>query len=457
MGASWGPDDTIVFATTASGGLFSVAASGGEPKRITEIDPRKMFHAFPSFVDERHVVFTVSDTVTVSSGRTTNRYIAIVDLRGGTQRKVLDGVTSARLTTQGLLLYVIDDLLAAARFDVRTLSIVGNPVQSGVHVSVTQFGAANYDVSQDGALAYVPARVESDRLRTLVWSTRDGSEEPLKAPAHGYLYPRIAPDGNTMIADVRDQTSDLWRWDFLRQTLSRLTLGQGRNSYPVWSPDGTQVAFVSSRNGSDDIYIQSADFSGTPEQLTHSGNVLPYSFAPDGKSLVIRQVDPSTGVDIGILHLDGARQVEPLLNGKAAELNGEISPDGRWLAYQSDESGRPEVYVRPFPHTSTGRWQVSSDGGVSPGWSPRGDELFYLEDEGMMSASISTNAGFNAARPRKLFTGRFFNGLSGRPFDVSKDGRRFLMVKATQTDTQSAMVVVSTNWVDQQTRALASR
>ena len=178
----------------------------------------------------------------------------------------------------------------AMRFDPHALMTSGDPMQFGIRVSTTQFGGANFGVSHDGLLAYVTGGGSGPGPRTLEWVTRDGREQEISAPTRGYLYPRLSPDGTKAAIDVRDQTSEMWLWDFNREAFTRLMVGPARNSYPVWTPDGKQILFVSARSGSDNIFVQSADGSGSARQLTTSGDLLPYSVSPDGHSVVSRHL-----------------------------------------------------------------------------------------------------------------------------------------------------------------------
>jgi serine/threonine-protein kinase len=262
-----------------------------------------------------------------------------------------------------------------------------------------------------------------------VWVHRDGREDPIDLPPRAYTYPNVSPDGRQVSFDIRDQENDVWIWDIQSHTLRRLTFDLGFNQYAVWTHDQRHVAHYF--NGG--IRWQASDGSGQPEQLAQQRNLLAlYAFSRDGRYLVFREDFPETGHDLMSLSVEN-RTIEPLLQTQSNELNADLSPDGRWLAYESDESGAPGVYVRPFPDVEAGgRWQVSSSG-RAPRWSRDGEELYFLALDGaMMVARVEATAAFVSHAPTRLFEHRNFVGAAssiGRTYDVSPDGSRFLMFK----------------------------
>jgi serine/threonine-protein kinase len=288
--------------------------------------------------------------------------------------------------------------------------------------------------------------------RTLTWVDRSGREDPIRTPVRMYTYPRLSPDGSRLAVGVRDQDQDIWIWDFARETLARFTFDPGADWYPVWTPDGTRLIFDSARAGAQNLFWQAADGAGPAERLTEAQNIqLPYSVSPDGNRIVFRT---NTGTsDLAILTLGQNRRVEPLIQTPFNELNAEISPDGRWLAYESDESGQSEIYVRPFPNVAGGRWQVSTGGGTRALWARNGQELFYLTLAGtLMSIRSEAVTTWTAGAPTRLFEGSYYfggGGASGRTYDVASDGR-FLMIKPAGTAQQAATsVIVVQNWFEE--------
>jgi Tol biopolymer transport system component len=444
-GASWGLDDTIVFATTEqSTGLMSVAAGGGEPKELTKADAvNGRDHFYPFLLPGgRAILFTIAG----AGVATEDSEVAVLDLDTGEQKTLIRGASSAEYVETGHLVYGVDGTLRAVRFDPARLELLGDPVPVVEEVHVAPTGAANFGISRAGALAYVPAGVGAAAVRSLVWVDRQGREEPIKGPPRAYFALRLSPDATRVALDIRDQENDVWIWDFARQTLTRLTFDRSLDIFPVWTPDGARIVFR--RVGGNAMWWRAADGTGTEERL-HTGGV-PMSVLPDGKSLVLMD----TG-DLKLLPLDGKGQSRPLMQTAFTEANAELSPDGRWLAYQSNESGQYQIYVRPFPDVNSGRWQVSPSGGTHQAWARTGRELFYRDAAGALTTvPIQTTPAFSAGNPTKLFDARYHSAMNMRSYDVSPDGRRFLMIKdvpaaSQQSDVRPGSIVVVLNWVEE--------
>jgi serine/threonine-protein kinase len=460
-GATWGPDGTIVFATNdGSTGLLSVPEGGGEPTPLTKPDASRQEndHVFPSFLPGGKALL-----FTITSAQNVQPQVAVVDLKTGQKTILVRGGASAEYVNTGHLIYAVAGTLRAVRFDPVRLKVLGDPVPVVEQVMTSGTGAGNFSISRTGTLAYVPGNGLSagGAMRSLVWLSRQGREEPLKAPVRAYTTPRLSPDGTRLALDIRDQDNDIWIWEFARATLTRLTFNPSIDITPVWTPDGRRIAFGSVRSGGPlALYWRAADGTGIDEPLPSRGNMYPTSFTPDGKTLVVREI-ARNGVDISVLSMDensggpGKHQIESLISTPFMEQGGEISPNGRWIAYSSNESGRDEVYVRPFPKIDAGRWQISTGGGTRPAWARNGRELFYLAGvtTAMMAVPVQTTSSFNAGNPTKLFEGPYFAGQPARTYDVSADGQRFLMIK-TSTATLGeqgpppSMVVVE-HWLEE--------
>ena len=270
----------------------------------------------------------------------------------------------------------------AVPFDVDRLEVTGSPVQMVEDVrGRVENGQAQFGVSPTGVLVYVTGPDAYPSQRNLVWVDRAGGEEPIAAPPRAYTNPRISSDGRQIAVDVRDQQSDIWIWDNQRQTLQRLTSDPADDQFPIWMPDGHHLVYESGPgpNGFA-LYRQASDGSGVRELLSTSAAAqVPEAVTPDGAHIVVRATNAAlAGADLQILTLGAKVLMAPLIRTPFLTHATTISPDGRWLAFESDESGRPEVYVRPFPKIDDGLWQVSSDGGTRPTWSRDGKELFYL-------------------------------------------------------------------------------
>jgi serine/threonine-protein kinase len=275
-----------------------------------------------------------------------------------------------------------------------------------------------------------------------------------------YRYPRISPDGTKVALSITGENSDLWIRDLVRKTLTRLTF-DGSQIVPVWNQDGKRVAFYSWRNNKQGIYWKAADGTGEIEQLCLSQNtsmVSPYCWSKEGNFLLMGQFvgDGMSNQDITLLSMEGGRASKPLLQDKYMEIQARISPDGRWMVYTSNESGKMEVYVRPFPDVNKGRWQVSTDGGDSPLWSPDGREIFYLNGDAVMSVPVDAKAVFSLGSPQLLFRGTYVAAYpaDGTPWDIHPDGKRFLMIKPPvstggQTAEQPRKINIVLNWTEE--------
>jgi Tol biopolymer transport system component len=328
------------------------------------------------------------------------------------------------------------------------LEVRGNPVSILEGVGTKTFGAANFDFSQDGSLVYVTGGAGGTQA-TLVWVGRDGREEALGVRPRNYLYPRISPDGHQVAVTSLDEEQDVWIWDLARESLDRLTTDPATDAYSVWTPDSLEVMFVSLRGGTQSIYQKAADGTGVAKLLLESPELYPSSFSPDGNALVYR-VGLASGTDLGVLSLDGEGGTEPLLDTEFNELNGEISPNGRWLAYQSNESGEDRIYVRPFPDVARRRIPISPGVGTEALWSPDGSELFYRSGDSLMAVPVVTEPAFEAGSPEVLFTGIYAAQIA-RMYDIATDGQKFLMIKPVETTEAGERndVVLVQNWFEE--------
>jgi serine/threonine-protein kinase len=446
-GASWSEDGTIIFGAGTSGGLWRVPASGGKPEELTKPAEGEMQHAWPHALPGGGAVL-----FTILSGDVENAQVAVFDLETGRQKLLLPGGSYPRYLATGHLVYAIEGTLRAVPFDLERLEVTGPPVPVLDGVVTKTSGAANFDFAADGTLVYMSGAFATLQRR-LAWVDRSGREEPLPAPERAYRLPRISPDGTRIAIEIDDQEDDIWTWDFGRQTLTRLTFSPGPDGNPVWLPDSRRVIFASATSGPLNLFWRAADGSGAVERLTESRNVqVPSAVTPDGR-YVIFQEGPTAVLDIFVMPLQPPQRAEPLAQTTSNERDGEISPDGRWIAYASNESGRLETYVRPFPDVAAGRWQISTSGGRTPLWSPDGQELFYRSPDGtVMGVRVDTGTSWRSTTPERILPGQYFfaGGGVGRTFDISPDGRRFLMIKEGGADRspQNRIVVVQ-HWTEE--------
>ena len=446
----WAGKDEVLFGDAR--GLFRIAAAGGVPEQLLATSGIEQVVAVEALPDREAVLFTVIPTrgnsMRMAASSPAAR-IEALDMRTGKRHLVLRGGGRPRLTPTGHLLYASGNTIYAVAFDLRALETRGEAVPV-----VTAPGMIDFDVSDNGTLAY--QNLSGSEARELVWVDRRGIEEPLGAPARGYIYPRISPDGARVALDMNEPgvERNVWVWDLRRATLERFTKDPAHHPIAAWSPDGRYLYYGGERSGASKVYRQAADGSGTEELLLDSDELqMPVSFVPDGRLLVSVGAGPQRDIHL-MQQLDGERRLLPLIQGPANELTAEVSPDGRWVAYDSDESGQFEVYVRPFPGADDGsRWQVSIAGGRQPLWSRDGRELFYRSFDGaVMSVAVTPGATFEAGRARRLFEGSAYSGGGsqggGRTYDVAPDGKRFLMVKLPPAGKAPELVVVL-NWFEE--------
>jgi serine/threonine-protein kinase len=461
-GATWARDDMIIFATgDPATGLQRISAAGGTPEVLTRPDRAQgeADHLWPELLPGgRAVLFTI----TSQTGGLDTAQVAVHDLRTVTNAVLLRGGSHAQYVASGHLVYVAAGGLRAIAFDLKRLETHGAPVPVLPRLVTTGLGAGDFSVATDGLVyADAPGSLGTN-ARTLVWVDRAGKEELIAAPPHAYLQPRLSPDGMRVALVITDQMK-LWVWDLRGRLLTPLTLEAGEDQHPVWTKDGQRIIFGSNRAGNVDIWWQAADGTGVAERLTTSGEPqFPSGVTSDGKAVVFFKLTPTTGRDLLQLALDGTGRVTPLLQTTFDAREGVISPDGRWLAYESNRSGSFEIYVRPFPNVEGGQWRVSTAGGSRPLWAQNGKELFYVGADGaLLGVPIEAKgATWKNRAPMKLFEPRYYIGFnSGRSYDVSQDGQRFLMIKPAEGSDKAASpnLIVVQHWTEELKRLVPTK
>ncbi|MGQ0735767.1 MAG: hypothetical protein ACT4QD_19200, partial [Acidobacteriota bacterium] len=451
-GAAWGEDGTIVYGQEDQG-ILRVSAAGGQPEVMVAVEA-------PARVQQPQVLpggQAVPYTLCTSGGCSTPgtwdaAQVVVENLATGERRVVVEGGADARYLASGHLVYALGSTLLAVPFDLARRAVTGGavPLVQGVSRAGIS-GAANADVSRTGTLAYRTG--EHETPRRLVWVDRAGREEVIPAPPRPYYTPRLSPDGKRLVIYANDADRDLWVWDFARETLTRLTVTPATELRGTWTTNGRRVLFNSDHEGTRALYWREADGTGVVEKLLQGPDPLwPMSITPDGTGLVYGR-GPYEATDLHVLTLDDERRSKPLIVTEFKATNAEISPDGRWLAYRSNTSGRAEVYVQPFPAVERGRWQISTAGGTEPLWSPDERELFYRTPAGVMRVSVETTSGFSASVPALIVAGPYHHDSGGSSgYDISRDGKRFLMLKAAEgTDPVDRMagprqIVVVQHW-----------
>ena len=368
--------------------------------------------------------------------------ISIILLETGEKKTLLDRGQNPRYISTGHLVYAQGGRLEAVPFDLANLKVTGSPVPVLDNVRIEgSLGAAQYAISNGGTLIYLPGVFEGKS--TLIWSDRKGHAEQLQFPAKTYGNFQLSPDGKHLAIGVQNTKLEVWIFDLLRGSRSKLTIIEGNNSWPLWTPDGMSVTFSSERAGADYIFVQSVDRSDEIKQLTKSDtSQSPSSWSPDGKLLALYE-----NYDIYLLSMNGESNRQPFANTRFGELHPAFSPDGRLIAYTSDEQGQYEVYVQPYPQTGE-RWRISTEGGEEPIWSRSSHELFYRNGRKWMVVSYLTNPKFSAELPKVLFEGDYLN-VPGRSYDVSPDGRRFLLLKSSAEPSRQTQLNVVTDWFEE--------
>jgi eukaryotic-like serine/threonine-protein kinase len=449
-GASWSSDGTIVCTRDGTSGLDRVSAEGGAPEVLTTLDASRheSSHRFPEVLPGGEaVVFTVRTDETQSWD---DARIEAVSLRTRERSVLITGGTNPRYAG-GHLIYERAGALWAAPFDPVRLKVAGPSVLvlEGVSSSAT-YGSAAFGVSREGSLVYVPGKLRGTDRR-LVRVNRAGETRPLLDSRRAFSTIRLSPDGRRLALTIEAANDQIWVYDLERSTLTPQTL-RWNNGGAIWTPNGRRLTFASDRGRPSNLFWQPADGSGPAERLTTSANWEDaQAWSPDGKTLIF--LDSGTH-EIWTLQVDGDRKPRPFLHVPFLEDQARLSPNGRWLAYVSGESGRAEVYVVPFPG-SGGRWPISTDGGSQPVWARNGQELFYRSGDRMMAVAVTTDANFGASKPRLLFEAR--DPPEADPtYDVTPEGE-FLMIEPGESDKPPTQINVVLNWAQEVQQRLAGR
>ena len=333
----------------------------------------------------------------------------------------------------------------AVPFDLESLTSTGPSSRLAEQVS-TFFGRNHFTVSMDGSMIYSSGNRETAKL---VWVDRQGEATPVSAPAHVYWDPRLSPDGRRVAVNRWDTGSEIWLLELARGTLTRLIVNPGDDETPFWSPDGRWLAFASRRMGQPrTLYRKRVDSNEAVESLWTSDHHFHVEcWSADGRSIIVTDSDPTTLDDLWLISLEDEISAQPLVQTQFHEFGGRISPDGRWLAYTSRESGRNEVYVQAFPALGN-KTQVSTKGGSQPVWARNGKELFYRGEGKVMAVTVTPGESFAITLPKALFADQYLNPAAKHTsYDVSRDGKRFLMLQSGTQNRTSLNVVF--NWFEE--------
>ena len=463
-GATWGADGTIVAASGAAAtGLLKIAASGGEAVVVTRPNRERgeRDHLWPHFLPgDKTILFTI----TALEGGMEAAHVAALDVASGTWKTLISGGSQAQYVSSGHLVYVAGGALWAIAFDSSRVETVGSATVVVPQIVTLATGTAEFDVARDGTLTYVARGGGSVQPRTFVWVDRTGREFPVKGvPPRPYVNVRLSPDETKLATEIAEKEHDIWVWAFDRETLTRVTSDPGLDETPIWTPDGRRLIFTSQMNGVlGSLFSQAADGSGVPEPLAKSDSIQrPTSVLPDGSRVIFMQPN-----GLMALTLDTDRKIQTLVpTGRGTNMDGVVSPDGRWLAYVNVESGSPQIFVIALSDPAGDRTQVTSNGGSQPRWAAHGRELFYTSLDGtLMGVAVTTGGRLAAGVPTTILAPTYYLGRGlysrGGTYDVSADGRRFLVLKQVGDPsqlTEPPTVVVVKNWGEELKRLLPLR
>ena len=430
-GATWAVDGKIYFAPTEARRLCRISAEGGPAEVVAVPDESRGIGIFrwPQALPDGKGIFFSNGMLSLA----TNELIALSDM------------PDPRYLSTGHVVYSRPGGLMAVSFDLEQHKVTGTPTPVLDGIRTESFGAAQYAISDTGLLVYFPG--QSAAVGRLVWVDRQGQVEKLPFRAENFGPLRISPDGTKLAAGILGSENHIWVYDLIGKGEPQRLSTEENESNPTWTPDGSRIAFSAQVDGHRNIFWRPSDRSREREQLTRSDNALtPQSWSPDGQLLSVIETTQGN-MDIFILDLK-SRELRPFSATRFQEWGSAFSPDGRWIAYTSDESGQYEVYVQPWPPTG-GKWQVSTTAGGNeePVWSRNGRELFYRNGRRWMAVPISTLPGFSSGAPQVLFQGDYIN-VSGLEYDVSPDGRRFLVLQPVEASGPTELHVVI-NWFDE--------
>lgn len=444
--AAWGNNGEIIYAPDEVGGLYSVGPSGGAPKPLTTLDSLhgEISQRFPDILPGgKAIIFT-------SKYRDTQRFdnakIVVERLDNHKRKVIIEGGTYARYAPGGRIIYVRGGSIYSAPFDLSALKVTGSPtlVAKGGMMSEAS-GAASYSFSSDGVLVYLPGGPAPIATNIINWVSFDGSVKPLLRKPGPYYEIAVSPSGDRLALGAYAANNDIWIYNILRGTMTRLTFGGANHDFPLWSGNGKEIIFSQEHGGAANLYEKPADGSGNEVELTSGPEVKrASSWSPDGKTVAFVQMD--NGIpDIWMLPMTGDRKPYPFVVDQFNKQSPQFSPDGHWLLYMSTESGNPEIYMVPFPK-APGKWQVSSSGGMDPFWSPDGRYIYYVHPQTkaahIMGVRVSTSPSVDLGPPRKIFD-LPPNALGGA-FDASH--RRLAVILPSSNSLKLTRIDVALGW-----------
>jgi serine/threonine protein kinase/Tol biopolymer transport system component len=448
---TWGTGDVIVFGISGPTGLWRVSANGGRAEPITRLEPSEADHDWPQILpDGEAVLFTIAPAPTYAWNDAT---IVVQSLSTGDRKLLVEGGSYARYVSSGHLLYASEGGLMAVPFDADKLEVTGPPsaVAEQVDQSTYYSGVAQYSVSEKGDLLFV----RGDHLiprTTAAWMDREGNATPALPPGR-YGHASISPDGTRMAVILKEEgLGDLYVYDLATGIPNRLTFERRGGSSPVWTRDGKTLFYFAD----DVVYSRAADGTGTAKPVL-DGRFFPTSVSADGElllgvvgSVLSNSLRVDTGADIAVLEIGSGEPPRPLIVSGSQNTSPVFSPDGKWIAYQSDESGKNQIYVQPFPDVDGGRWQVSptSGSGLEPVWGSRGGEIFYRDDLAQMVVPMMSETPFVVGSPTRLFESSDVSGWISQTL-VAPGGERFLVFENWDDPDKPTELILVQNWLQE--------
>jgi Tol biopolymer transport system component len=440
---SWGKEGVILFDGATSDPIKRVPASGGVAQDAVKLDLKAGVAniGWPEFLpDGRHFLYLSTNTKSESQ-------LMVASLEGSQPpRALVSAASRVQYVEPGYLLFVREGTLVAQPFDAGKRKLSGEPIPLSEKMSTSGGGLADFSAAGAGVLIYRGGESTDSRL---VWVDRSGKEISEAGKPSAFNTTALSPDGNRLAFDLTDAQSgkrDIWIRDLKRGVSSRFTFDPSNNNSPLWSSDGSRIVFASDRKGAPSLYQKAASGTGPEEELFSCGERLVASdWSRDGRYIAVNRLSAKTSFDIWIVPADGKSKPFPFLHEPYSEVLPSFSPDGRFIAYMSNESKRMEIFVQQFPGPG-GKWQVSTDGGVEPHWSADGKEIFYLSpDRKIMSVAVEAGPGFTVSIPKPLFDARIQPGQRRNSYLVSRDGKEFLLLSPLSKERMQPITVVL-NW-----------
>ena len=440
---SWSTNGEILYDGEATDPLMRVPAAGGIAKPEVRVEELEDISAlgWPEFLPDGEQFIFLADQLEEDSR------VMIWSLGSGEGRVLMNSDSRVQYVEPGYLVYVLNGMLVAHPFDADAGTLIGDPLPLADSIGVSAVGLADFSASHNGTLVY---RAGQTGARKLLWRDRAGRELGQVGEPAEFMTTSLSPDGQRLVVNVEEPEGDnidLWIHDLERGVASRFTFDDSYDLVPLWSPDGSRIVFSSGRGeGSDAMYWKDASGAGVAELLLQAEeDIYPSDWSRDGSVLAFNRYGSDTGWDIWALPMDGSSEPFPILQSEFAEVRPGFSPDGRWLVYNSNESGNMEVYVTQFPGPG-GKWQVSTNGGREPRWSADGSEIFYLDaSESLVTVPVSTDNTFRAGMPETLFEAELFPFVGRNRYLVTDDGQRFLMLSPVGGESVRPISVVL-NW-----------